>query len=110
MNGISSDLHISPMHLVFVERNNPIFPIRALDVVVGDILSAKQVIGIHRNILKTGDYSPLNQSGDIVVSGIVASNYVDVLHFNDMDVDPTYDRSYTFISPTLLLFLKHRHL
>jgi Hint module len=70
------------MHLVFVERNHRIFSIRAMDVVMGDVMSGKQVIGIQNNNIQTGVYSPLTQSGDIVVSGIVASNYVDVLHFD----------------------------
>jgi Hint module len=76
-------VHISPMHLVFVTRNNNRMDlIRAVDVIIGDVLTgSKQVTAIHR-IIQKGVYTPLTQSGDIVVNGIVASNYVDVLHWN----------------------------
>jgi Hint module len=77
----SSNLTISPMHLIFIERNHQILTIRAMDVAVGDVLNNKQVISIHHTMHK-GVYAPLTQSGDIVVSDIVASNYVDLLHFD----------------------------
>jgi Hint module len=74
-------LQISPIHLVFVERNNQSYPIRALDVMVGDMLSGQQVQSI-RTIRQRGIYAPLTQSGDIVVSGIVSSNYVAILQID----------------------------
>jgi Hint module len=79
VNGsLSPALQISQMHLLFVERNNQIYLIRVMDVVVGELLSGKQVIAIHK-IIQKGVYAPFTQSGDIIVSGIVAFNYVDIL-------------------------------
>jgi Hint module len=70
-----SVLTISSSHLIFVDNKIP--AIRAADVRVGDELNGKIVKAI-RIVTRRGVYAPLTSSGDIVVSGIVASNYVDV--------------------------------
>lgn len=74
-------LELSSDHLVFVDRSSRSYPIRATDVVVGDILSGKKVSSIS-SILRRGLYAPLTMSGDVAVSGIRASNYVDVLDYS----------------------------
>jgi Hint module len=77
-------LEISPKHLIFLDRNGLPIPIRSSDVKVGDILSGKIITTI-QNIKRRGLYAPLTMSGDIVVSGIIASNYVDMLEeYQDM--------------------------
>jgi phosphate-selective porin len=54
--------------------------ILSLDIVVGDELGDK-----HQNaqsictVTRRGVYAPLTQSGDIVVSGVRAPNYVNVV-------------------------------
>jgi V8-like Glu-specific endopeptidase len=73
-------LEITSKHLVFVERNNKFVAIPASDVVVGDRMNpnGKRVQEI-RQISRHGIYAPLTFSGDIIVSGVLASNHVDLL-------------------------------
>ena len=75
-------LEISPEHLLFVHclgtNKNDI--VSASSVKVGDFLVAQdgkpaRVISI-RKIRRRGAYSPLTATGSIVVSGLLASNYV----------------------------------
>lgn len=73
-------LEVTSKHLLFVERSGRQYPVRASDVVIGDKLSDKIVASIGK-VTRRGLYSPLTQSGDIVVSGIVASTYVDLLDY-----------------------------
>lgn len=71
-------LEISANHLVFVLKNGINTPVRAAEVMIGDSLSGKIVTSID-TVTRRGLYAPLTLSGDIIVSGILASNYVDVL-------------------------------
>jgi Hint module len=66
------ELQISPMHLIFIARDNWVEWMHAKDVVIGDILSEKQVNSIHY-MRQKGVYALLTQSGDIVVNGMIAS-------------------------------------
>jgi len=75
-------LEISPEHLLFVHcldtKKDDV--VSASSVKVGDILVAQdskptQVIAI-KKIRRRGAYSPLTATGSIVVSGLLASNYV----------------------------------
>jgi Hint module len=71
-------LKISAHHLVMLERNNKHYPISAKDIKVGDILSGRSVQSI-MEVVRQGVYAPLTQSGDVMVNGILASNYVNLL-------------------------------
>jgi Hint module len=71
-------LEITSQHLVFVERNQKQYTIPASDIVVGDQLGGRRVQWI-QSVTRRGVYAPLTQSGEIVVSGIRASNYIQVL-------------------------------
>jgi Hint module len=73
-----SSLEISSRHLVMVEKDNKNYRIPAANVVVGDILSGQRVHTI-QNVVRRGVYAPLTQSGEIIVSGILSSNYVNLL-------------------------------
>jgi Hint module len=80
----SNALYISPQHLVFVIRNHETYPIQAMDVILGDILLGTTreehlVVLTIQMVRQRGVFAPLTQSGDIVVNGVVASNYVDAL-------------------------------
>jgi Hint module len=68
-------LEISVKHLILVERKDQKYHIPASDVRVGDILSGQQVESIQL-VTRRGVYAPLTQSGEILVNGFVASNYV----------------------------------
>jgi Hint module len=54
--------------------------IPASNVVVGDLVNKGEKVRSISDVKRRGVYSPLSPSGDIVVSGIHASNYVNVLH------------------------------
>lgn len=73
-------LEISSKHMVFVERNGRSIALKASDVSIGDSLSGRIVASFH-TVLRQGVYAPLTMSGDIAVSGILSSNYVEVLDF-----------------------------
>jgi V8-like Glu-specific endopeptidase len=74
-------LEITSNHLVFVERNSKVVAVPSSDIVVGDRMSpdGKRVKEIHR-VTRRGIYAPLTFSGDLVVSGVLASNHVQLLH------------------------------
>lgn len=74
-------LEVSPRHLLMMDIDNQTYPVRASNVIVGDIFSGRTVNKIHTVLLR-GVYAPLTFSGDLVVSGVRASNYVDVLDHN----------------------------
>jgi Hint module len=71
-------LEISDRHLVMVETNQRQYRIPASEVRVGDNLSGYHVKTIQQ-VTRYGVYAPLTQSGEIVVAGILASNYVKLL-------------------------------
>jgi Hint module len=77
----SPSIEMTSRHLVYVKRNNHLYSMPASDIVVGDELSGKSVQAI-RTVTRRGVYAPLTQSGDILVSGVRASNYVDVLDYS----------------------------
>jgi Hint module len=74
----SPSIEMTSRHLVYVKRNNHLYSMPASDIVVGDELSGKRVQAM-RTVTRRGVYAPLTQSGDILVNGVRASNYVDVL-------------------------------
>lgn len=80
-------LEISSHHLLFVHRgrgelneNHRKVIIPASEVVVGDVLNDGQIVKSIQYITRRGVYSPFTQSGDIIVSNIHASNYVNLIH------------------------------
>jgi len=73
-DGLTSPLEISPDHMIFI--NNA--PVRASQVKVGDMLGESKVNEI-KSIKRRGMYTPVTESGDIVVSGVLASSYAAVL-------------------------------
>lgn len=84
INQASTVLEISSKHLVFVndgQNNNN--PIPASNIMIGDMLSdGNKIVTSIDSIIRRGVYAPLTQSGDIIVSGIHSSNYIQVLDYN----------------------------
>lgn len=78
-------LEISANHLLFVYRggdelnvNRQVIP--ASEVIIGDILNDGQIVKSIQYVTRRGLYAPLTQSGDIIVSNVHASNYVNLIH------------------------------
>lgn len=70
----TTPLELSPDHMVFVSG----VPVRGSDVKVGDILGNHKVSRIEL-IHRRGLYAPVTIAGEILVSGVLASNYVAIL-------------------------------
>jgi len=72
--GQYAPLELGPAHTVFFTNNNSdsYAPIPASEIQIGDILNEYEVIDIQL-VERQGVYAPLTESGDIVVSGILAS-------------------------------------
>ena len=73
-DGLKTPLEITPDHMVFVKDA----PVRASQVKVGDMLGKSKVSEV-KSIKRRGVYAPVTESGDIVVSGVLASCYAAVL-------------------------------
>jgi Hint module len=78
-----SFLEISSHHIVMVDMDNKQYRITAANVKVGDILSGQQVKSIHP-VVRCGIYSPLTQSGEMRVDGMLTSNYVDLIELPNL--------------------------
>jgi len=72
-DGLKMPLEVSSRHLVFV--NETMRP--ASHVKVGDMLGEHKVSKI-TNVKRRGIYAPITESGDIIVSGVLASSYAAV--------------------------------
>jgi len=76
------NLELTPDHMVFVHSNEKTIAVPASQVKVGDYLvgssNNNQPIKVDeiRTVQRRGAYAPFTMTGDIVVSGVVASNYV----------------------------------
>lgn len=81
-------LEVSSKQLIFVSRDSNYgqyyYPIRASDIEVGDILSNGNIVTSINTLSRRGLYAPLTMSGDIIVSGIRSSNYIDILDHNGL--------------------------
>jgi len=78
----SSQIEITSNHLIYMHNDEKgVHPVPAGDVKVGDLLvsleegSSIEVQSIQK-VQRNGAYTPLTASGDLVVNGLVASNYV----------------------------------
>lgn len=75
-------LEISEPHMIFKydEESKKKTLVAAKDIKVGDALVTGQhapvVVKSIRSVTRNGAYNPLTKSGDVVVNGVVASNYI----------------------------------
>jgi hypothetical protein len=72
--GLDIPLEISADHMVFVSGK----VVRASQVKVGDLFGSRPVLQI-QSVQRRGAYAPVTFTGDLVVSGIVASSYVAIV-------------------------------
>jgi len=77
----TTPLEITMDHMLYVlQKDKKMILLPASDIKVGDSLAAEQgrIVPVKsiRNVQRRGLYAPLTATGDIVVSGLVASNYV----------------------------------
>ena len=79
-DGLKTPLEVSPEHMVFVEN----IPIPASQVKVGDMLGTHKISDV-KTVRRHGVYAPVTESGDIVVSGILASSYAAVLSYSPIN-------------------------
>jgi Hint module/Gametolysin peptidase M11 len=98
------DLEVSPKHLLYSKGRT----IAAGHVKVGDVLDGKDgetllVIGI-AIVQRDGVYAPATESGDIVVSGVRASNYVNLLDTSAID---QHTMSHAFLAPMRFVCTLH---
>jgi hypothetical protein len=68
-------LEVTPEHIVYVSGK----PVRASDVQVGDIMDGHNLVTRITKVRRRGVYAPVTYSGDILVSGVLASSYVSLL-------------------------------
>jgi hypothetical protein len=69
-------LEITPDHFLFVDN---LQTVRAGDVKVGDLLSDGMMVTSIQSIKRRGLYAPATENGEIMVSGVPASCYIDLL-------------------------------
>ena len=70
--GKEAPLEITGRHMVYAKGT----PIRADSIKVGDTLHDENMVTDIKVVKRAGLYAPLTETGDIVVNGIKASNYV----------------------------------
>lgn len=76
-DGDNSPLEITADHMVYVSSGDVV---RASEVKVGDqLLGHDNKVAEIRTVKRYGVYAPVTFTGDIVVSGVVASSYVSLL-------------------------------
>jgi len=88
-------LEISKRHMIFIRDGTSSSAIPASMLKLGDTLvvegatnsssTAATVYNIVTNIKRKGAYAPFTMSGDIVVSGVLASNYVSMMANDDYE-------------------------
>jgi len=78
--GLKPPLELSPEHMVFVKNA----PVPASQLMVGDMLGQNKVSEI-KSVKRRGAYAPVTESGDIVVSGILASSYAAVRSYTPIN-------------------------
>jgi Hint module len=72
-------LEISWNHLLFVKRNGYDIAIAAAQVLVGDQIGIDKKIQSIEFVKRRGVYALMTYTGDIIVSGIRASNHVKII-------------------------------
>jgi Hint module len=87
-NHTGMTIEVSTEHLVFLKQQHyyaaSFYPVRAMDVQIGDELSSGNIVTTIEAVQRRGVYAPLTQSGDMMISGFHVSNYVQVLHENSL--------------------------
>jgi hypothetical protein len=73
---LDKPLEVSPDHIVYVSGGKAV---RASDVRVGDRMHDVHVVSRITMVQRRGVYAPVTYSGNIVVSGVLASSYVSLL-------------------------------
>jgi hypothetical protein len=76
MEQLDQPLEVSPDHIVYVSGGKTV---RASDVRVGDRMDNDYLVSRITIVRRHGVYAPVTYSGNIVVSGVLASSYVSLL-------------------------------
>jgi hypothetical protein len=75
--GLTTPIELSRTHMIYVGHKI----LTAQDVKVGDMLGNNKVTEI-KTVKRRGIYSPVTESGDIMVSEVLASSYVAMLDYS----------------------------
>jgi len=107
MKNQTTALEISEDHMVFMVVEGSTKSVPASSIKVGENLlvtgSSSKVIEI-KTVQRRGVYAPFTYSGDIVVSGVVASNYISMIPEEDLPFGVTMQWiAHTFNAPRRLL-------
>jgi len=116
--GSSTPLEMSEDHMVFVvtlrddgDKKSTTTVVPASELKVGDTLllgvtdadttttTTATVYKIVRNVKRNGAYAPFTVSGDIVVSGVLASNYVSMMMDDTVPMMMQHDLAHAFTFP-----------
>jgi len=98
-----STLEISAEHMVFVKQESSTKAIPASSVKTGDVLVTSEnetTVSKIKTVVRNGAYAPFTDSGDIVVSDVLSSNYISMMPEEDvfMGVDMQWI-AHTFKAP-----------
>jgi len=106
-NELKYPLEISDIHMIFVKIGDVTKSVVASSIKIGDILltgnGGTATVSHVKNVQRIGAYAPFTTSGDIIVNGILASNYVSLL--DEVDVLPVSMQwiAHTFKAPHRML-------
>lgn len=100
----SLELEVTSEHLLYSKGKT----IAASNVKVGDALDGQDGEALHvtgiETVKRNGVYAPATESGDIIISGVRASNYVNLLNASAMD---QHTMSHAFMAPVRFVCKLH---
>jgi len=101
--GLKTAIELSKDHMVFIRDGFATKSVPASSIKIGDALATENGISKVSKIKivqSNGAYAPFTSSGDIVVSGVVASNYISMIPEKEIGVPVTMQWiAHTFNAP-----------
>eukprot|EP00548_Thalassiothrix_antarctica_P008281 CAMPEP_0194130816 /NCGR_PEP_ID=MMETSP0152-20130528/1757_1 /TAXON_ID=1049557 /ORGANISM="Thalassiothrix antarctica, Strain L6-D1" /LENGTH=442 /DNA_ID=CAMNT_0038825433 /DNA_START=33 /DNA_END=1361 /DNA_ORIENTATION=- len=105
--GIKTPLEITKDHMVFILDGTTTKSVPASSIKIGDSLATENgssKVSKIDTVKRNGAYAPFTTSGDIIVSGIVASNYISMIPQEEFGLPVTMQWiAHTFKAPHRLV-------